>query len=321
MSQSTHEIKRVLEWEAACLQSAAARDHTAAGMVVEQAFACRGRVILTGMGKMGWVGRKAAATFCSTGTPSLFLHPSEAIHGDLGIVSADDLVIALSNSGETAELLALLPFLKRQGLPLVALTGKPRSTLAQQADFVIDVSVSAEADQISDAPTASTTVTMAICDALAVAVMKRRGFTREQFAIFHPGGFLGRKMLLTAADLMHRGDRIPRIYRDMALREAILVMSQKALGCGFVVDSQNQLLGILTDGDLRRVFSAHLNPLADPVANFFKPNPHAVSADCLAAEVLRLMEQHSIAVVPIVDGEKQLQGVIHLHDLLRAGLA
>ncbi len=270
---------------------------------------------------MGWVGRKAAATFCSTGTPSLFLHPSEAIHGDLGIVSEEDMVIALSNSGETDELLALLPFIKRQGLPLVALTGNNSSTLAQQADWVIDVSVAAEADAISDAPTASTTVTMAVCDALAVALMKRRGFTRDQFAIFHPGGFLGRKMLLTVAELMHCGDRLPRIRREMALREAIVIISQKALGCGFVVDEQDVLLGILTDGDLRRIFSTHENPLADPISNFFKPNPHSVTADLLAAEVLRRMEQHSIAVVPVVDLHKHLRGAIHLHDLLRAGLA
>jgi arabinose-5-phosphate isomerase len=273
------------------------------------------------MGKMGWVGRKAAATFCSTGTPSLFLHPSEAMHGDLGIVANDDLIVALSNSGETEELLALLPYIKRQGLGLIALTGKPQSMLARQANLVIDISVSAEADTISDAPTASTTAAMAMCDALAVALMQARGFNRDQFAIFHPGGYLGRKMLLTTADLMHRGERLPKIHRRMPLREAILVISQKALGCGFVVDESDHLCGILTDGDLRRIFAAHENPLTDSVELHYKPNPHRVAGELLAAETLRLMEQHSIAVVPVVDDDLVLIGAIHLHDLLRAGLA
>lgn len=321
MNTTAQQLRRVLEWEAECLRAVAARDHRAASEVVEQILACRGRVVVTGMGKMGWVGRKAAATFCSTGTPSLFLHPSEAIHGDLGIVADNDFIVVLSNSGETEEILALLPFFKRQGLPLVAMTGNSASTLAQQANWVIDVGVDAEADTISDAPTASTTAAMAMCDALAVALLERRGFTREQFAIFHPGGFLGRKMLLTAADLMHSTDRLPRISADMLLRDAIIVISQKALGCGFVVDQQDRLEGIITDGDLRRIFSAFDNPLSEPVSRFAKPNPHAVRAELLAAEVLQKMELHSIAVIPVVGPQQQLLGAIHLHDLLRAGLA
>ena len=314
-------MDNVLSWEAACIEKIRTRLNQGFVPAVSLLRQCEGRVIVSGMGKMGWIARKAAATFCSTGTPALFLHPSEAQHGDLGIVSRGDVFLALSNSGETAEIVDLLPFMLRNSVDTIALTGRKESALARKSQVVLDISVEREADPITSAPTASTTVALAVCDALAVALMTCRGFTAEQFAIFHPGGFLGKKLLLTVGELMHIGDRIPIAAPTSRLREAIVVMSNKALGCVFVIDSLGKLLGIMTDGDLRRSLTIHSNPLDDRLAQHMTASPRFVTADTLAAEAIRLMEQHSITVLPVLNSDKVPVGAIHLHDLVQAGLA
>ncbi len=314
-------IKSTLEWEGECLQAMAGRiDHSIA-VVVELLRKTTGRIVVTGMGKMGHVGRKASATWSSTGSPSLFLHPSEALHGDLGMVASGDILVALSNSGETAEVLALLPFMERSGVPVVAITGRPESTLGARSAAVVNISVDREADEISSAPTASTTVAMAVCDGLAVALMRARGFTRDEFAIFHPGGHLGRKMLTLVSDVMKTGRSVPVVPVQSELREAIVVMSERGLGCVFVVDDQGCLRGIFTDGDLRRSLSVQANPLLHKLSAYMISDPKTVSPTMLAAGALRLMEQHSITVVPVIDDQGIPVGALHLHDLVQLGLA
>ncbi len=287
---------------------------------VQLLFACRGPVIVTGMGKMSAVARKFAAMLCSTGTPATFLHPSEAHHGDLGLVTGNELLVALSNSGETAEIVSLLPFMKRHRVPVIAITGSSRNTLAANSDCAIVLGITGEADSITDAPTNSSTAILAICDALAIALVHLRGFTREQFALVHPGGQLGRKMLLTVADLMHSDDRIPRVSNQALVREAIVVISNKGLGAGLVCNSDGQLVGILTDGDLRRLLEKHQNPLELPVDRHMTPRPLTLEPSRLAMEALNLMREKSITVLPVTDPGRRVVGVIHLHDLIRAGL-
>lgn len=314
-------MRAVMLWESQCLQQVAARLGPVEGQVVLHLQSCQGRIVLTGMGKMGHVARKAAGTFSSTGTPAFFLHPSEALHGDLGMLAANDFLIALSNSGETEEVLALLPHVISQAIPIIALTGNPKSTLADKSQFVIDIGVPHEADEISEAPTASTTVALAVCDGLAVALLRSRGFSREQFAIYHPSGFLGRKMLLRVADIMHAGERVPIAEAHCPMRNAILTMSEKGLGCIFVVDPNQVLTGILTDGDLRRALGKNANPLSDELQDHMIRNPKTIGASLLAAEALQLMERHSITVLPVVDEQGRPIGALHLHALVQAGLA
>lgn len=316
----------VLRAEAQAIIQAASRLGPEIDEVVQLLLANEGRVIFTGLGKNGYVARKAAATFCSTGTPAIFLHPSEAVHGDLGIVTENDVLIALSNGGETHEVNQLLPHMARMGIPVIAITGNLTSSLAVRSRIVIDASVVTEADEISVTPTSSTTVAMAMCDAIAVTLMRHRGFTREQFAIFHPGGNLGRKLLLNVGDLMRVGDSVPKIDGRKLLAEAIQTMSDKRLGAVFVVSSAENVEGILTDGDLRRLFQLspemkNENPGEQPVKHFMTKNPKTISVSSLAAEALKLMEDNEITVLAVVDETNQLQGVIHLHDLIRAGLA
>jgi arabinose-5-phosphate isomerase len=320
-SQIAEIIREVLRWESRCLETAADRIDTSAFGALEILKGCTGRIVVTGMGKMGHVARKAAATFSSTGAPAFFLHPSEALHGDLGMVAKADVVIALSNSGETAELLELVPHLVRQGIPMIALTGRRESTLAKRSQVTLDISVAREADEISSAPTASTIVTMAMCDALAVALMRVRGFTREQFAIFHPSGHLGKKMLTTVHDVMHSGERMPVASSTISMREAIVEMSKKGLGCVIAIDDQSQVVGILTDGDLRRLLAANQNPLSETLQKHLVQRPKTVRSDLLAAEALQVMERHAITVLPVVDASQRLIGVLHLHSLVQIGLA
>ena len=249
------------------------------------------------------------------------LHPGEAVHGDLGIVTEADILIALSNSGETDEVIDLIPFMSRLGVPIIAITGSKNNSLANRADYLISMEIESEADSVVMAPTTSTTVALAVCDALAIALMHRRGFTREQFAIFHPGGNLGRKLLLTVANVMHTGERIPLLEPGQTLREAIPLMSAKGLGAGLIVDNNQNLCGIFTDGDLRRTFANSENPLEHAVENHMTLRPASIQPDALAAEALRLMEARNITVLPVVDASNQLVGVLHLHDLVRVGLA
>jgi arabinose-5-phosphate isomerase len=283
-------------------------------------LACKGRVVVTGMGKSGHIGGKIAATLASTGTPSFFVHPGEASHGDLGMITREDMVLAISNSGETPELLTILPLIKRMGAPLVAMTGKPASTLAQVADAHLDVSVSQEACPHNLAPTASTTATLAMGDALAVALLDARGFTPEDFALSHPGGALGRRLLLKISDVMRSGEQIPRVAPGTPLTAALLEMTHKGLGMTAVVDADGGIVGIYTDGDLRRTLERGIDVRVARIDEVMTRGGRTVAADHLAAEAVRLMEQYKIAVLMVTDNAGRLVGAIHMQDLLRAGV-
>ncbi len=280
-------------------------------------LACKGRVVVLGMGKSGHIGHKIAATLASTGTPSFFVHPAEAGHGDLGMITRDDVVIALSNSGETAELVTLLPVIKRLGLPLIALTGNPKSTLGTAAAVCLDVSVAREACPLGLAPTASTTACLVLGDALAIALLEARGFDAEDFARSHPVGSLGRR-LSAVADVMHTGDDMPSVNGKTPLSRTLLEMSEKGLGMTAVLDDQGRVAGIFTDGDLRRTLDAGYDVHTTTTAEVMTKNPRTISVTRLAAEALRMMEQHRINALLVLDGEQRLVGVLNMHDLLRA---
>jgi arabinose-5-phosphate isomerase len=279
---------------------------------------CRGRVVVAGMGKSGHVGRKIAATLASTGTPAYFLHPAEGVHGDLGLVTADDVVLGLSNSGETDEVLGLLPQIKRLGVPLVLLTGSPRSTLARQADVVLDVAVREEACPMNLAPTASTTAALAMGDALAMALLDLRGLRPEDYAALHPGGSLRWRALFRVADLMHTGAAVPVVSEASAVRQAIEEMTAKRLGMTTVVDDGGRLVGVITDGDLRRQQLAGQSDLDRPARAAMTRSPKIIDAEDLATRALALMETHAITSLVILDRQERPAGVIHLHDILRA---
>jgi arabinose-5-phosphate isomerase len=283
-------------------------------------LACAGRVVVSGMGKSGHVGGKIAATLASTGTPAFFLHPAEASHGDLGMVAKGDVVLAISYSGETAELLTILPLFKRMGAPLVAMTGNPKSTLARESDAHLDVSVPAEACPLNLAPTASTTATLAMGDALAVALLKHRGFTEADFARSHPGGALGRRLLLHVADVMRRGEDLPTVRPDTPLPEGLLEMSRKRLGMTAIVDADNRVLGIFTDGDLRRALDRRIDIQKARMAEVMTRGGRSIGPNELAAEAVLMMEKHAINALLVEDGEGRLIGALNVHDLLRAGV-
>ncbi|WP_308366529.1 MULTISPECIES: KpsF/GutQ family sugar-phosphate isomerase [unclassified Microbulbifer] len=281
---------------------------------------CRGRAIVTGMGKSGHIGRKIAATLASTGTPSFFVHPGEASHGDLGMITRDDLVIAISNSGSSAEVLTLLPLLKRLGIPMISMSGKADSPLAQAADANLDISVETEACPLGLAPTSSTTVTLVMGDALAVALLEARGFTAEDFAFSHPGGALGRRLLLKVEDVMHAGDELPRVTPETLLSKALLEMTSKGFGMTTVVDSEGALLGVFTDGDLRRVIDHKVELDSATMDEVMSRRPKTVSANILAAEALRIMEDNKITALVVEDEAHRPTGLLHMHDILRAGV-
>jgi arabinose-5-phosphate isomerase len=281
---------------------------------------CESRVVVTGMGKSGIIGKKIAATLSSTGTPSVFLHPAEGVHGDLGMIMKGDCVLAISNSGETAEIVSILPVIKRFNVPIVSLVGKMNSTLAKRSDCVIDASVEREACPLNLAPTASTTVSLALGDALAVALLESRGFREEDFAVFHPSGALGKKLLLKVEDLYHTGDKVPVINKNELLSRAVIEMSSKGFGCTSVVNDEGQLVGIITDGDLRRSLEKYQNIFDKPVYEMLTPNPKTISKDALAAKALQIMEEHSITTILTVDEHNRPTGILHLHDILSAGI-
>lgn len=283
----------------------------------------RGRVVLTGMGKSGHIARKIAATMASTGTPAFFLHPAEGIHGDLGMVTADDVVVAYSNSGETAEVLNILPSLKRIGAKLIAVVGRTESTLARNADVVLDAGVAKEADSLGLAPTSSTTAALALGDALAVTLMERNHFTADNFAVFHPGGALGKKLLLTVEMVMHKGEENPCIGEDSSVKDALFVMTDKGLGAVSVLDRDGKLVGLLTDGDVRRGLNQGEDFLSLPVSKAMTVHPQVISADRLAAESLHIMENHKphpITVLPVTDRDGRAIGMVHITDLLKQGV-
>ncbi|MGB4782241.1 KpsF/GutQ family sugar-phosphate isomerase [Candidatus Methylomirabilis sp.] len=281
---------------------------------------CRGRVVLTGMGKSGSVAQKIASTMASTGTPAFFLHPAEGGHGDLGMLVRGDVVIAISNSGETDELVSLLPAIKRLGLTLIVLVGDPASTLARQSDVAIDVSVAKEACPLALAPTASTTAALAMGDALAVVLLEQRGFTEADFALLHPAGSLGRRLFWRVQDLMHAGEQLPIIAQGALMPDALTEISRKQLGMTAVVDEAGILTGIITDGDLRRVLQEGIDLLQRQVRECMTPHPKTIDREALAAKALEVMERYAITSLLIVDPEGRPEGVIHLHDLLRAGV-
>ena len=284
---------------------------------------CPGRTVITGMGKSGIVGRKMAATFASTGTPSFYLHPAEGIHGDLGMVTADDVVIALSNSGETGEILNILSSLRRIGAKIIAMVGNANSTLAKNSDVVIDVGVEKEACPLGLAPTSSTTAALAYGDAIALALLQKRNFTASQFAVFHPGGSLGRKLLLTVGNIMHKGDENPLVSAETTVQEALFVITDKGLGAVSVVDESGRMLGVLTDGDIRRGLSKGVDFLQRSVADLMTKAPKYITADKLAAQALHLMESNQpkpITVLPVVDENMVVVGLLHMTDLVRQGV-
>lgn len=286
----------------------------------EAIMACKGRVVVTGMGKSGHIGHKIAATLASTGTPSFFVHPGEASHGDMGMITSQDVVIAISNSGNTSEVVTILPLIKRMGAPLISMTGNPDSTLAKEAVANLDVSVTTEACPLGLAPTSSTTATLVMGDALAVALLEARGFSAEDFAFSHPGGSLGRKLLLRVSDIMHIGDRIPVVDESTTLSGALLEISQKGLGMTTVVNASGTMTGIFTDGDLRRTLDKSIDVHTTAIKDVMTRDGSTIQPDQLAAEALNVMEGLKISALPVTDESGALVGAINMHDLLRAGV-
>lgn len=281
---------------------------------------CKGRIIVTGMGKSGHIGNKIAATLASTGSPAFFVHPGEASHGDLGMITRDDIVIAISNSGNTAEIVTLLPLIKRLDIPMISMTGDRQSLLAEAANINLDVSVDAEACPLNLAPTTSTTVTLVMGDALAIALLEARGFTAEDFAFSHPGGALGRKLLLRVCDIMHSGEEVPRVQESTLLKDALLEMTAKGFGLTTVVDAQNTLIGVFTDGDLRRVVDNQVDINSATVGQVMTRGGNAIDANILAAQALNIMENKKITALVVEDEAHHPLGVLHMHDILRAGV-
>ena len=314
--------RKVIQIEAEAVATLAARLDENFANAVEMILACSGRVIVTGMGKSGLICQKMSATMASTGTPTIFLHPAEGVHGDLGMLMKGDVVIAVSNSGETEEITRILPTIKRMGLPLIAMTGNPVSTLARAGDVFLDISIKEEACPLQLAPTASTTVTLAMGDALAVALLLQRGFREEDFALYHPGGALGKRLLLRVEDLMHVGDDVPTVNAKTPLKDALYVISSKKLGITGVVDDQGILVGVFTDGDLRRKIEQGIEVLNRPIGELMGGKPKRILRTNLAAKSLQRMEEHQITSLFVFDSEEDQKpiGIIHLHDLLKAGV-
>jgi len=316
------EAKKVIRIEAEALLALAETIDESFQRAVEMIMGCRGRVVVTGMGKSGLIGQKIASTLSSTGTPALFLHPAEGVHGDLGMIMKGDVVVAISNSGETEEILRILPVVKRLGALLVSVAGNPASTLARAGDVFLPVSIREEACPLGLAPTASTTATLALGDALAVALLVERGFREEDFALFHPGGALGKKLLLRVEDLMHSGDAIPLVGSGVLMREALFVITDKGLGVTGVTDNTGALVGVITDGDLRRALERGIDIMSVSAGEMMSKNPKRIISSELAAKALNLMEEFAITSLFVV-GEDRVSpvGIVHLHDLLKAGLA
>lgn len=315
----THSARTVIATEAAAIGALGPRVGADFVEACRLILACKGRVVVSGMGKSGHVARKIAATLASTGTPAFFVHPGEASHGDLGMILPQDVVLAISNSGETDELLFILPLIKRQGIPLIAITGKPGSSLAREADVHLDGSISSEACPLGLAPTTSTTAALVMGDALAIALLETRGFTSDDFARSHPAGALGRRLLLHISDVMHTGDNVPRVSPDATLTAALVEMTRKQLGMTAVVDAEQRLLGVFTDGDLRRALDDEdVNLRGARVSELMTRGPKTIGAERLAAEAAQLMEKHQIHALLVVDEERHVVGALNIHDLLRA---
>lgn len=311
---------RVLDIESRAVKSLGERLDASFATACALCLDTSGRIVVTGMGKSGHIGGKIAATLASTGTPAFFVHPAEASHGDLGMITDQDLLLAVSYSGETQEVVTMLPLIKRMGIRLISMTGKPTSTLAKVADAHLDVSVSEEACPLNLAPTASTTATLAMGDALAVALLESRGFTAEDFARSHPSGTLGKRLLLRIADVMHTGTDMPTVAADATLGQGLMEMSEKGLGMTAIVGPEQTILGIFTDGDLRRALDAQIDIHKTLMKDVMHRNSKTASADMLAAEAVHLMEEHKITALLIEDSKRRLVGALNIHDLFRAGV-
>lgn len=287
---------------------------------VERLYNCKGKVVVTGMGKSGLIGRKIESTLASTGTPAFFLHPAEAVHGDLGILSRGDIVVAISNSGETEELVKILPTFKRLGVPIICLTGKLKSTLAKNSEVVLDVGVKEEAGNLGIVPTASTTAALAMGDAMAIALFEKRGLKEEDFHYFHPGGVLGKQLLVRVVDVMHTGQEIPIVSENTPMKEAIAEMTVKKLGITTVQNGEGRLSGVITDGDLRRLLQSKTDLLSQKAGEVMTRNPRVISSDALGAKAVQIMERHSITALIVTDEDMRIIGIVHLHDLLKMGV-
>ena len=320
-SEFCHLALAVIETEAKAIGQLASRIDAGFNQACELILACQGRVVVTGMGKSGHIANKIAATLASTGTPAFFVHPGEASHGDMGMITKQDVVIALSNSGETREILTILPLLKRLAVPLISLTGKLDSSIAHVATVNLDVSVAEEACPLGLAPTASTTAALVMGDALAIALLNARGFSANDFALSHPGGSLGRRLLLYVEDIMHTGTTVPIVKAGTKLSEALIEITAKKLGMTTVVDENGSLLGIFTDGDLRRVIEKKQDIHSVVIQDLMNANCKTIAANVLAAEALNIMENFKITSLVVTDDHKQLVGVIHMHDILQEGIS
>ncbi len=312
------EIERVLREEANALLKC--RIDKNFEKAVDIILNCKGKVVITGIGKSGLIAQKISSTFSSTGTPSVFLHPVEAVHGDIGIIMKNDVCLIISQSGETEEVIELLPSLKRLGIPIIAITGKKNSTLAKKSDCFLNSYVEKEACPMGLAPTASTTLQLALGDSLAVVLLKLKNFKKEDFAMLHPGGSLGKKLILKVKDIMHTGAEVPKVYFNTRLKEAMLVMTNKRFGCTAIVDDNCRIAGIFTDGDLRRLFEKNENPYNLTMREIMTKNPKKINENELVVSALSKMEKNAITVLLIPDNKNRLKGIIHLHDILRSGV-
>ncbi len=312
--------RNVIETEAKMISSLTTRIDQNFAEACKFLFLCAGRVAVMGMGKSGHIGKKIAATFASTGSPAFFIHPSEAKHGDMGMLTSQDVLLAISNSGESEEIITILPFIKRLCIPLISLTGKPQSTLARAATINIDVSVEKEACPLGLAPTSSTTAALVMGDALAMALLEKKGFTEKDFALSHPGGTLGRRLLLSVAELMHQQDAMPIVSHDTALKDALVEITEKKLGMTTVVNDNKELIGIFTDGDLRRAFDQRVDIETTQIQELMSKNPKTISQQTLAADALIVMESFKITSLVVTDEQQSPIGVLHIHDILRAGI-
>ena len=313
--------QRTLDIEISAVQALKERINDDFITACELMLNCQGRIVVTGMGKSGHIGNKIAATLASTGSPAFFVHPGEASHGDLGMITSNDVVLALSNSGTTAEVLTIVPLIKRMGAKLISMTGNPESTLALASEAHLDASVDREACPHDLAPTSSTTVTLVLGDALAVSLLEARGFTPEDFAFSHPGGALGRKLLLKVSDIMHKGSEVPAVDEDALTKEALFEVTAKGLGLTTILDEDGKLLGLFTDGDLRRCLDMGHDISTTPITQIMTRNAITISADILAVEALNIMEEHNIMALVATNEDNQPVGIIHMHHLLKAGVA
>jgi len=310
----------VVQTEKQAIEALEARINDDFVKACELCLNCRGRIVVTGMGKSGHIGSKLAATLASTGSPAFFVHPGEASHGDLGMITPEDVVIAISNSGETDELLTILPIIKRLGVPMISMTGNPASSLASEAEVNLDISVEKEACPLGLAPTSSTTTTLVMGDALAIALLESRGFTADDFARSHPGGRLGRRLLLHVGDIMHKGDELPMVDADTMLDQALLEISRKGLGMTTIVNTDNTVTGVYTDGDLRRSLDQQIDVHQTTIGQVMTREFRSATEDMLAVEALKLMDDYRINALPVLDADNKLVGCLNMHDLLRSGV-